>query len=70
MHRMKRIVATILLLLVMGLGTTPVFAEDKAKPTETPGFATPADVTGTMDATGAPDIFNEILVNLLSTLIP
>lgn len=70
MHRMKRSVATILLLLVMGLGTPSAFAEDKVKPTETPALAIVTGTTDAADAPATPDIFTEILVDLLSTLIP
>lgn len=65
MYRMKRIVANVLLLLVMGLGTPQVFADAGAtsvvKPTEMPGYTTPADPLGTID---------EIVIYIVSNLIP
>jgi hypothetical protein len=65
---MKRITATVLLLLVVGLGTPQVFADDAGgggtsvtKPTETPGGATPIDPLGTIDG---------IIIFIASNLIP
>jgi hypothetical protein len=66
MYRMKRIVATVLLLLVMGLGTPQVFADGAGatsvvKPTEMPGVATPVDPLGMID---------QIVIYIVSDLIP
>ncbi|HEY0404942.1 MAG TPA: hypothetical protein VGC89_04400 [Pyrinomonadaceae bacterium] len=65
---MKRIVATVLLLLVMGLGTPQVFADDPLnatgvtpKPTELPGSAAPGDSQGTID---------DLLIYIVSSVIP
>jgi len=66
MYRMKRIVATVLLLLVMVMGTPQVFADDAGatsvvKPTETPGIATSGDPLGLID---------QIVIYIVSDLIP
>ena len=75
MFRLKRVVAIVLLLLVIGVGTPQVFAEDG--PTEIPGKAlcSPTETTGATEVPGdtgsaeLPDIINGI-VYLISTLIP
>lgn len=70
MYRIKRIVAVVLLLLVVGLGTTRVFAEES--PTETPAAAQQGpSVTPTNAApTETPAMFDSIIIYLVSTLIP
>lgn len=80
MYRMKRIVATALLVLAVGVGTPQVFAEG---PTETPGYtATATGPTETPGRTGTansidvdgptetPGFFDTILIYLVSNLIP
>jgi len=70
MYRMKRIVATLLLLLVMGLGTPQVFAQGTVKPTETPGVAVTIQPPGDTPTNNVSDVIDEVVIYLLSTLIP
>jgi hypothetical protein len=81
MYRMKRIVAIVLLLLMVGAGAPQVFAN--SGPTETPGYATPLSgptetpgLTGTTRTsetegpTETPGYFELMLTYLVTTLIP
>lgn len=86
MQRMKRIVAIVLLLLVVGLGTPQVFAEGPTEtpgitvqsPTETPDLAGPTEIpglTGPTEMPGGPGPTETPgivagLINLVLTLIP
>lgn len=69
MFKLKRIVVIVLLLLVVGLGTPQVFADG---PTETPGITSggPTETPGCTGPTETPGIIENILVYLVSTLIP
>lgn len=78
MYRMKRVVAIVLLLLVVGIGTphvsanegpteTPGYTSTQKGPTETPGFSSPAEEEG---PTETPGYFEGILISLFSSLIP
>jgi hypothetical protein len=70
MYRIKRIVVVVLLLLVVGLGTTRVFAEDG--PTETPAGAQQLSTEVPTDTgpTETPAMIDAIIIYLVSTLIP
>lgn len=70
MFRLKRIVGILLLLLVVGLGTPHVYADDG--PTETPGKASvgPTETPGRTGPTETPGIVEGIIVYLVSTLLP
>lgn len=70
MYRIKRIVVVVLLLLVVGLGTTRVSAGDG--PTETPSAAQPSPTEGPGNSgpTETPSLIDGIIIYLVSTLIP
>ena len=70
MYRIKRIVVVVLLLLVVGLGTTRVYANDG--PTETPAGAQqlPTDVSNNTGPTETPAMIDSIIFYLVSTLVP
>ncbi len=80
MYRMKRIVAIVLLLLVVGAGAPQVFADGPTEtpgyiatytgPTETPGQAGTTQTTDTEGPTETPGIFESLLTYLVTTLIP
>jgi hypothetical protein len=67
MHRMKRIVATLLLLVVIGLGTPQVFAGDGPSETPTVGVKITTEIS---DPTGETPSVVASIIYFLSTLIP
>jgi hypothetical protein len=70
MYRIKRIVVVVLLLLVVGLGTTRVSADDG--PTEIPATVQqgPTITPGNDGPTETPAMIDSIIIYLVSTLIP
>jgi hypothetical protein len=86
MHRMKRFVTLVLLLLVVGLGTPQVFAEGPTEtpgitahnPTQTPGVTGPTETPGQAGPTETPGEPGPTetpgiiagLIYFVSTLIP
>jgi hypothetical protein len=64
---MKRIVATLLLLVVIGIGTPQVFAEDGPSETPTVGVKITTEIT---DPAGENPGIVANIVYFLSTLIP
>ena len=78
MLRLKRIVAIVLLLLVIGMGTPQVFAGDGPSetpgmtnpgPSETPGLNGPSETPGYNGPSETPGIVDDI-ITLISSLIP
>lgn len=78
MRRLKRIVAVVLLLLVVGLNTPQVFAEGPSEtpgitsggPSETPGLTGPSETPGLAGPSETPGIIDAIVSYLVSNLIP
>lgn len=70
MFKIKRIVAIVLLLVVVGLGTVPAFAADG--PSEMPGLAVvgPSEMPGLTGPSETPGIFDAIFIFVVSNLIP
>jgi hypothetical protein len=68
MFKVKRIVAIVLLLLVIGMGTPQVFAEG---PSELPGVTNsgPSELPGHNGPSELPGIVNDI-INLVASFIP
>jgi hypothetical protein len=75
MFRVKRIVAIVLLLVVIGMGAPQVFAEGPSEtpgvtgPSETPGHTGPSETPGYNGPSETPGLVNDIIL-FLSTLIP
>lgn len=78
MLKLKRIVAVILLVLVVGLSTPQVFADGPSEtpgitsggPSETPGLTGPSETPGLAGPSETPGIFDTIIGYLVSNLIP
>lgn len=78
MLKLKRIVAVVLLLLVVGLNTPQVFADGPSEipgitsggPSETPGLTGPSETPGLAGPSATSGFFDTIISYLVSTLIP